>query len=237
MSNALVFQTREQVFISADSAVSVTIDGVIYRDVGTTAQKLFHVDNSIIFCSGELDYCYKLMKAYRFQKDRNIDSLRSLIYQSYINEAIDIVIAEYVGEQTRVTQLSPYNDFNPVAVTDLPVGALSVISAGIRTKEAHKISYKYLMQGNTLESIYKDTYNQISFEGIGGMLYVYRINKDGVQLHLTHQIVEPNHMRIFNLEVLKDFFINRRSTVLLVSESTEKFLWELTLHSKTKMVF
>ncbi|GIO85078.1 hypothetical protein J25TS5_20100 [Paenibacillus faecis] len=210
MSNALVFQTREQVFISADSAVSVTIDGVIYRDLGTTAQKLFHVDNSIIFCSGELDYCFKLMEAYRFQKDRNIDSLRGLIYQSYINEAIDIIITEYVGEQTRVTQLSPYNDFNPVVVTDLPVGALNVISAGIRTKEAHEISFKYLMQGNTLESIYKDTYNEISFEGIGGMLYVYRINKDGVQLHLTHQIVEPNHMRIFNLEVLKDFYHNQQ---------------------------
>lgn len=206
MSNALVFQTREQVFISADSAVSVTIDGVIYRDVGTTAQKLFHVDNSIIFCSGELDYCYKLMEAYRFQKDRNIDSLRSLIYQSYINEAIDIVIAEYVGEQTRVTQLSPYNDFNPVVVTDLPVGALNIFSAGIRTREAHEISYKYLMQGNKLENIYKDTYNQISFEGIGGRLYVYRVSKHGVQLHLTHQIVEPTDMRIFSIDVLKDFY-------------------------------
>lgn len=206
MSNALVFQTREQVFISADSAVSVTIDGIIYRHEGTTAQKLFHVDDFIIFCSGELDYCYRLMKAYRFQKDRNIDSLRSLIYQSYINEAIDIVIAEYVGEQTRVTQLSPYNDFNPVVVTDLPVGAVSIISAGIRTKEAHEISYKYLMQGNTLENIYKDTYNQISFEGIGGMLYVYRVSKNGVQLHLTHQVVEPNDIRIFSIDKLKDFY-------------------------------
>ncbi|KAF6561251.1 hypothetical protein G9G63_21115 [Paenibacillus sp. EKM202P] len=206
MSNALVFQTREQVFISADSAVSVTIDGVIYRDAGTTAQKLFHVDNYIIFCSGELNYCYKLMESYRLQKDRNIDSLRNLIYQSYTDEAIDIVIAEYVGEQTRVTQLSPYYDFNPVVVTDLPVGALNVISAGIRTKEAHEISYEYLTHGNTLESIYKDTYNQISFEGIGGMLYVYKVSKNGVQLHLTHQITEPNDMRIFSIEVLKEYY-------------------------------
>lgn len=210
MSNALVFQTREQVFISADSAVSVTIDGALYRDAGTTVQKLFHVDNSIIFCSGVLYYCYKLMEVYMSQKDRTIESLRNLIYQSYTNEAIDIVIAEYVGEQTRVTQLSPYNDFNPVVVTDLPVGALNVISAGIRTKEAHEISYEYLMQGNTLESIYKDTYNQISFEGIGGMLYVYKISKNGVQLHLTHQIVEPNHMRIFSLEILKDFYLKQQ---------------------------
>ncbi|MCM3202899.1 hypothetical protein [Paenibacillus illinoisensis] len=206
MSNALVFQTREQVFISADSAVSVTIDGVIYRDAGTTAQKLFHVDNYIIFCSGELNYCYKLMESYRLQKDRTIDSMRSLIYESYTDEAIDIVIAEYVGEQTRVTQLSPYNDFNPVVVTDLPVGALSIIAAGIRTKEAHETSYKYLMEGNTLESIYKDTYKQISFEGIGGMLYVYRVNKNGVQLHLTHQITEPNDMRIFSIDVLKEYY-------------------------------
>lgn len=200
-----MFQTREQVFISADSAVSVTIDGVIYR-AGTSAQKLFHVDNSIIFCSGELEFCYKIMEEYRSQKYRNIESLRNLIYQSYTNEAIDIVVAEYVGEQTKVTQLSPYNDFIPVVVTDLPVGALSVISAGIRTKEAHEISYKYLLQGNKLESVYKDTYNQISFEGIGGMLYVYRVSKNGVQLHLTHQITEPNDMRIFSFDVFKEFY-------------------------------
>ncbi|WP_342575814.1 hypothetical protein [Paenibacillus sp. FSL M8-0142] len=210
MSNALVFQTREKVFISADSAVSVTIGGVIYRDEGTAAQKLFHVDNSIIFCSGELDYCYKLMGAYRLQKDRCVDSLRNLIYQSYTNEAIDIVIAEYVGEQTRVTQLSPYNDFNPVVTTNLPVDAVNIISAGIRTKEAHEISYKYLMQGYKLESIYKDTYNQISFEGIGGTLYVYRISKDGVQLYLTHKITEPNFMRIFSIDVLKDFYLKQK---------------------------
>ncbi|WP_433708687.1 hypothetical protein [Paenibacillus illinoisensis] len=217
MSNALVFQTREQVFISADTAVSVTIDGAIYRDAGTAAQKLFHVDNSIIFCSGELDYCYKLMEEYRSQKYRNTDSLRNLIYQSYTNEAIDIVVAEYVGEQTRVTQLSPYNDFIPVVVTDLPVDALSVISAGIRTKEAHEISYKYLMQGNKLESVYKDTYNQISFEGIGGMLYVYRVSKNGVQLHLTHQITEPNDMRIFSIDVLRNFY-NKQKKHCIVGE-------------------
>lgn len=210
MSNCIVIQTSEQIFISADSAVSVKIDGVIYRDANASAQKLFHIDNYIVFCSGELDYCNKLIEKFKLQKIRNVDSLRNLIQQSYRNEAIDIVIAEYVRDQTIVTQLSPYNKFIPVIFTDLPRGAVSIISAGIRTKEAHEIAYSYLQQGEKVERIFKATYNKISFEGIGGRLEVYRISEKGVRLHLTHRIVEPNEMRIFSLDVLSDYFLKQQ---------------------------
>lgn len=65
MSNATIIQGRNEIFIGSDAATSVQIDGVFFRK-DTNAIKLYKVDDKIFFCSGELNYCYSVIK--RFQQ-------------------------------------------------------------------------------------------------------------------------------------------------------------------------
>lgn len=205
MSNATIIQTKNDIFIGADSATSILIDGILYRQ-DTNAKKIYLIDNMVIFCSGELHYCYKIMEKFQLEDERNVESLRTLIVQSYQGQNIEVVVCEYDGKQTIVYQLSPYNNFRPTCYRDIPEGGVNLVTAGIKTRESHEIASDQLIQGKSILDIYKIVFDSIAYEGIGGTLCVYRVNKSGINRYLTYQIKENNDMNKLSLDILSKHF-------------------------------
>ncbi|MBM7565766.1 hypothetical protein [Paenibacillus sacheonensis] len=204
MSNATIIQTNQDIFIGSDTATSTLIGDQLYR-VDTKAKKLFHINNMVLFCSGELTFCYNLIELFLKQEVRNVSILRQILLALHLDETIDIVICEYKGNKTIVTQLSPYNKFEPVIFTDIPVGGLNIISAGIRTRESYEATYGQLNKGKSIPKIFKSIFNTISYEGIGGTLRVYRINKHGIVPFLQHQIKEKDSIKLISPAIIMNY--------------------------------
>ncbi|WP_405131386.1 hypothetical protein MHB43_03985 [Paenibacillus sp. FSL H8-0317] len=205
MSNATIIQTKNDIFIGSDTATSAQINGVLYR-IDTKAVKLYQVDNRVIFCSGELNFCYSVMEQYKQLITRDIEQLREIILDSYSGQVIEILVCEHDGIQTVVTQLSSYNDFIPVIYSNIPLGGTNVLTAGIKTNEAYEVACIHIFQGQTVKETYTRVFDNIAYEGIGGILSVFRINKEGVQNYLTHHIKEPHNLKMLDVNVLSNFF-------------------------------
>ncbi|MDT3429034.1 hypothetical protein J2Z22_004630 [Paenibacillus forsythiae] len=205
MSNATIIMTRDELFIGSDSATSIEVNGQLFRQ-DTKAIKLYQVDNKIIFASGELHFCYSVMEKFQQSKTRSIEQLRQIIYQHYAGQVSEIVICEHDGDQTVIHQLSSYNDFVPVIHSNIPVGGLNILTAGIKTRESYEVACANIFQGQTVKATYRRVFDNISYEGIGGMLSVFRVNKEGISKYLTHQIKEPHDLRVLSVSVLADYY-------------------------------
>ncbi|MBE1446085.1 hypothetical protein [Paenibacillus sp. OAS669] len=204
MSNATIIQTKDDIFIGSDSATSVFLDGQLYR-LDTKAVKLHQIDDKVIFCSGDLNYCYSIMEQFQKIEVRDIEQLRAIINHSYNKQVIEIVVCEHNGEQTIIHQLSSYNDFVPVIHSNIPVDGIYVLTAGMKTMESHEVAWSNLFSGCTVKETYKTVFDSIAYEGIGGTLSVFRINKAGIDSYFTYQIVEPK-LKMLTLNVLTDYY-------------------------------
>lgn len=205
MSNATIVQTNDNIFIGSDSATSAMLEGQLYR-IDQKATKLYQIDNLVLFCSGNLNYCNNLVEKFLKEEVRDATVIRSLLITSYNGEKVDILLCEFKGDKSFVYQISPYNDFEIVCFSDIPIGGVNVVTAGIKTKESYNLAYKNLLQGKSVSDVYKSIFDGISYEGIGGTLTVYRLNERGVSKYLTHEIKEKVKLKILTIsDVLKQF--------------------------------
>ncbi|GGG15436.1 hypothetical protein [Paenibacillus aceti] len=220
MSNATIIQTNSDIFIGSDSATSVLLRGQLYR-LDTKATKLFKFDNLVVFCSGNLDYCYSVMNQFSYQSNKNVYSLREILLNSYNGEKIDVVIGEYKDNKTWLYQLSPYNKFDIITYTDIPKDGVNILSAGIKTEESYNSVCKYISIGKSVPEVFKSVFDEISYEGIGGTLTVYRINQKGISEFLKCEVKEKENLNIFNVQIALDHFEKH----LIVGERIYGKIW------------
>lgn len=205
LSNATIIQTNDELFIGSDSATSIQLDEQLYR-LDTKATKLYKFDNLVLFCSGDLNYCYSVINIFSSQRNKNIHTLKKILLDSYKDESIEVVIGEYKDNKTCLYQLSPYNNFEIVTYTDLPIGGVNIVTAGIRTKESYDSVCNSITTGKSISEIYKSVFDDISFEGVGGTLTVFRINRNGISEYLQHEINEKENLNIVDLDILLNHF-------------------------------
>lgn len=205
MSNATIIQTRDEVYIGSETATSIEVDGVLYR-VDTNAQKLYTIDGKVIFCSGELSYCYSVMEQFQQSRNKSINQLRQIIVQSYAGQVIEIVVCKHDGKQTVVYQLSSYNDFVPVIHTNIPQGGINILTAGIKTRESYESAYESILHGRTVKESFKKVFDSIAYEGVGGTLSVYKVSKSALQNYLVYQIKEPLNLRLISPKILLESY-------------------------------
>ncbi|MEK4346730.1 hypothetical protein [Paenibacillus sp. FSL P4-0184] len=213
ISNATIVQTNDNIFIGSDSATSAMLDGQLYR-IDEKATKLYQINNMVLFCSGNLDYCYNLVEEFLKQEVKNANVIKNLLKASYDGEKIDILLCEFKEGKTFVYQISPYNNFEIVCFTDIPVGAVNVLTAGMKTLESHSLAYENLLKRMTISKLYKSVFGSISYEGIGGTLSVYRLDENKVSEYLTHEIEEKTDLKILTIEVISNQF----KTQMIVGE-------------------
>lgn len=200
MSNATVIQLYDRVFIGSDSAVSTKFEDKIYR-IGDEGRKLFVVDDKVIFCSGNMDLSYLVMGYYQLDSDKSINALAMIakeLFNIYANSefALDIMVCKIQNGKSIVYFISPYNDFKVIKQELNYPDQYAIWTGGIKTKESFDIANQMLLRGSSINSIYRQVFSQISFEGVGGTLTAYSLSSNEISKILEEQIIENKYDRL-----------------------------------------
>ena len=204
MSACLILQTPQTIFIGSDSAVSTTIDNQIYR-LSNDGIKLFHIDDKAIFCSGDMDLAYKVINTFAQLPNRTIENLKQTVdYLISIssNRNVCVMICQVDNTGSSVFDISAENKYEIVERRmGLGCEGLTLWSAGIKTKESVELAESYLHEGYDVLNTYKQVFNTISYEGVGGVLNIKYVSQTEVKDLLLEQITEKIDIRILTEEL------------------------------------
>jgi hypothetical protein len=193
LSSVLVIQNKNNIYIGSDTAISTDLNGKYYR-VNDCGEKLFCIDNKVIFCSGDLSLSYSIINTYKNSNNYTIDNLYNIIKQKYKNEyCLDVLVASIENGLSVLYQISPYNNFEIIKKQIDNSNDFAIWTGGIKTKECYNSAYNYILKRNTIEKVYYNTFSEISCECVGGNLILYKLNKEGIKQLLNVKINEnPN---------------------------------------------
>jgi hypothetical protein len=205
MSACLILQTPQTIFIGSDSAISTTIENQIYR-LSDDGVKLWHIDDKAIFCSGDMELAYKIMKMYIQLADRTIESLKQTVdhFKSLHPDRNVCVIVCHVDEtgSSVVYDISAETDYQIIERRmDSGCEGIALWSAGIKTKESVELAESYLHEGYDVLNTYKQVFNAISYEGVGGVLDLKQVSQTEVKDLLFEPISEHAEMKILTEKV------------------------------------
>lgn len=204
MSACLILQTPETIFIGTDTAVSTTVDDQIYR-LSDDGEKLWQIDDMTIFCSGDMNLSRKVMRTFAKLPDRSIESLNMTV--AYIcgissNNDICLIVGKVDKNGSFVYEISAENRFELIERRmDLGRTDIALWSAGIKTQESVELAESYLFKGYDVLTTYKEVFNAISYEGIGGLLLLKQVRHSQVKELLYEPIREKPDMRILTEEI------------------------------------
>lgn len=192
MSSLLVIQKYDTVFMGSDTAISTTMKDTIYR-LNEKGKKLYSFNNNqLIFCSGDMDAAYKIIDIYSGSDIKTKENLQ-YIASLYCNNktTIEIVMAEINKKENRIDvfQISSYNNFE-IIEKKIKKGDLGLFAGGIKVEECFNNAYENIKSGQNVLEVYQNTFDEISFEGVGGNLEIYQINLNGVQKIYQNKIKE-----------------------------------------------
>jgi len=196
MSAILVIQKEHELYFGTDSAISTIIDDQIIR-IEEDGKKIWIIEDKLIFCAGNMNIAHTLINKYIDSNIKSVELLRELAIELFDNKfMLEIIIGTIKNNKTVVYQISSYNDFEIIERT-VKNKEIGLWSGGIRTKECFNIACSELRKGKSPKDIYQNTFDNISFEGIGGILDVYKLDKNKIDLIYSGSIVEKIIKKIY----------------------------------------
>ena len=211
----MIIQKESELWFGSDSAVSTTIGDNIYR-INEEGKKIWIIEDKLIFCSGNMDISYKIMNQCIKFKNKSIELLQELAILYHDKKSfLEIVVGTIKNNKTIVYQISSYNDFEIIEKT-IKGNDIGLWTGGIRTTECFDFAYQELSQHVDLMEVYQNTFNNISFEGIGGQLNVYKLNKNNISLFYENSIEEKDIKRIY-LDNYKHLIVAERLTGIILA--------------------
>lgn len=176
MSTCLILTQGNKIYIGADTACSVkTSHG--YKRISNDMQKLFSIGNNIFFCSGKktsVDTCVKWIYS-NFENNIDISRLKEYLKYnfSFQNEEkifdIEFLLCDY--DNCQISQLSQYNNFEPIIYEFS--NQVRIICGGYKTKDSFMIAQNNILSRNSIYEIYKNVFENISDECVGGKIVLY----------------------------------------------------------------
>lgn len=176
MSSCLIITQGNKMYIGADTACSIiTEDG--YRRFSDDMPKLFSLGNSVFFCSGrkiDAEKCVNWIYD-NFKTEIDIKELEHYFkdVSTVVNKDnlfnIEFLLCDYNNH--KVVQLSQYNDFKPM-IYDYS-DELRILCGGYKTKDSFLMAKKNLILNKSTREIYKDVFESISDECVGGKVILY----------------------------------------------------------------
>ena len=207
MSLCIAVISKDVAYIGVDSAVSTVVKSEIYR-VHDNGQKIWVIDNQLIFFSGKMDLVQIIMSEYMNSKNKTIYNLIGIAKEKYaefkdqiiISELgeyplSEILICEYDNNMINTYCIYPKDDFN---IKKLEIKDTVIWSGGYKSDEAHRNLCQFALDdiktygSLDIKSAYKNTYDSIANEAVGGILKVYQVNKDGISMHYQDRILDDN---------------------------------------------
>ncbi|WP_028546243.1 hypothetical protein [Paenibacillus taiwanensis] len=218
MSSVVVIQTYDRLWIGADSAISGTVDGNIYR-LHELGQKLFIVDDMVIFCSGTMRLAYKVMQEFMELPVRSLDILQKLATDSlrdYLIQHPDqnsddkfhlgIMIGRIEDGRTVVYSIAAEDGYQLKVRVLNDVMDFAVWTGGIRCNEANQKAFSTFTSTLNIVDTYQQTFDHTSYEGIGGHLTVYQMDNEGINEIMRTPIKEKLTMKRLHVPV-DDIFV------------------------------
>ena len=163
-------------YIGADTACSIKAeDG--YRRFSDDMPKLFSLGQSVFFCSGRKSDAEKCVSWIydHFKNNIDIEKLGNYLKNNYITLNkdnvfnVEFLLCDYNNH--KVIQLSQYNDFKPMIYNCSD--ELRILCGGYKTKDSFLIAKKNLILNKSVRETYKDVFESISDECVGGKVILY----------------------------------------------------------------
>lgn len=229
MSLSLILQEPDRIFISADTATSSKQGDTIYR-LATNGKKIFVVDNQIIFLAGNMDLVGKVMNEYQSQKVRTIECFKDIILKNVNNNPrfkevdflLEAIIAVMENDKAVFYNIESPKNYE-IERRELTEG-IGAYAAGIKNDIAVGKAIKYIQCGKmSVQDIYIKTYEDVAFEGIGGNLTLYCLDKNGIQVLINGSpIVEKNKTNYKTIMELKENILNmilKNNAQMIIAET------------------
>jgi len=157
-----------------------------------------------------MDISYKIMNQYASIENKSIETLKELAIFCYDGKSLlEIVIGYLKDGKTIVYQLSSYNKFDIIEKT-VNGNDIGLWTGGIKTNECFSVAHKEIMNNIPLMSVYQNTFDFISSEGIGGKLNVYKLDENNIDLTYENNIQEKDEIKRISLNSTNHLIVAER---------------------------
>lgn len=227
MSALLIMQQKHRIFLGSDSALVTKIDENFYR-ISNNQNKIFHIKDCLLFCSGNIDYVDIFIEYLHNQKQIDINNVSIFLKNLELKKElgiynIEVVLCIHEDGILKLYQLSEYNDFDIVEHFSSD-NNINVLSAGIKTKDCLSFANKEFENTRQVLDIYKNVFTKLSCEQIGGTLEVWEIS-DEITNHLKYSIPEKNIKYLSIHSVIADVIVGNlvAGNQLLITNANNSF--------------
>jgi hypothetical protein len=233
MSACLILQQKKRIFMGADSALSyIDVNRLSFR-VSENQHKIFNIKNSLMFCSGDSSLvlnivkfieninCNKITKKEIDDIQIYLKNLSLVKHNEFFN--IEIIICLSDTLIPRIFQLSEYNDFD--IVEHFASDKLTkIITGGIKTKESADLLEKYYNTTNDVKEIFKNAFDELSYESIGGTLELWECSSEIRKIY-EHPIKEKNIQYLQTHFIAADMVVGRllAGNELIITNESSSF--------------
>ena len=196
MSCCLIFQDKDNVYMGADSAISTNIEGTFYR-IEDDKNKIFKFDNGIMFCSGEVFYVEKVINSIKNNKNKiELEKISAFLKSESFpkDDFFHVEIILYLYDNYNLYQISEYNNFDIIEYLP-PEQGIRLFAIGMNSEKCRDIATQEYKNGEGVVDIFKNTFNKMANEQIGGYLYMYKISKNEAKEYRT-KLIEKNIGRL-----------------------------------------
>lgn len=202
MSSLVAIQLKDKIYMGSDTAVSTNINGISYRQ-SNFGKKIYTTDDMLIFCSGNMSFAYMIMNEFAWEEDKTIANLQRIALKYYklfniTDDRVEIMVGKIFKNCSCIYQISSYNKFKIIKHTNLNSENIGVWTGGFKTEESYNKTLENLLNKKSLIDTYKNVFNTISCEEIGGKLYLYELSINGTTKILDCDIKEKDSLRAIN---------------------------------------
>lgn len=207
MSLCIALQKPNEVYISGDSRVSVDINNQRYR-WHDNYKKVHQIDDKVIFIGGQSEIMQSILNKYKKASNRSIENLRTIAEFEYRNNytatptntgrmIVCMIIAVFKDEPL-VYFIGDGNNFEIMKI-ELNGKEYNDILLGCCCDTAHKFfDYSDFKSDNFDDIIlaYKNLYNQVTNEEVGGELTIFKLTKNSIKKK-SCMLSDPENIKQF----------------------------------------
>ncbi|MCR2805338.1 hypothetical protein [Paenibacillus soyae] len=208
MSMCICIQNNDELFIAADTAVTISVDGELFR-TRQHFNKLRQIGPFLIFGSGSVDVMLNVYKLFESEPKKTAESLRDIVrkccadfkanheitYESLPEHTRDVAVlaAEYGDDGVVVYTMNPTDNFEIKTFTVGPDSS-TPHTGGYYASETATFLDPLLRAGKPVDQIVYNAFNHFSGAEVGGNITAAIMRKDGV--HFLHPVPINENVRL-----------------------------------------
>lgn len=210
MSLCIALMDEQRVVMAADTAVSTKRGRNVYR-VRENCQKIFVLDEMLVFLSGDVDLSRLIMDEFKEQDHKTVEKLRDMMqtyteryaqirpgFREYEKDSIGVLalIGLREGNKSMLYEISSKDNFKLKKIAPIPDKPI-FYTVGVQYERANELVSQFLGEGQSANNAIISTYETLSCEQIGGTLQAYILDETGIESLIHRPIKNKAGMKTF----------------------------------------